>query len=358
MNADTYHVDINVTTLCNLACKYCFVGGKGSHFESEPEIIHFISRVLTSKLFIQNYKYLSVNFWGGEPLLYPNFVKAVVDNFYDLGAVRFFIYSNGTKLDSIKDMLLKYKNFRVGNMPKILMQVSYDGEPLHSMYRDAGKEAREAINWLDKNDLEFTIKSTVPYSGFKYMYDAYLDIKRFALTLKKKINYFPTIDHYSVDTVVPVYEEDLKNSLIKIARKELEDKTNFFYWFRSNRAICSAGADMVAVDCDGKVYPCHGCLYEDKASHLIGHINEEDIIDKILLRRHQIKDVLNSGDTMCPDCPVGFCLRCNHAKFIRSEKTDYLLKWFDGKSQPELCRFYNINNKVKEAFEEIRRRAM
>jgi radical SAM protein with 4Fe4S-binding SPASM domain len=243
-------------------------------------------------------------------------------------------------------------------MPKILMQVSYDGEPLHSMYRDAAEEARKAIKWLDDNGLEFSTKSTVTCEGFKYMYDAYLDIKSFSSTLKKKMNYLPTIDHYNVEPITPEYEEDLKNSLIKIARKELEDKTDMFRWFSNNRAICSAGADMIAIDCDGKVYPCHGCLYEDKAEHLIGHINEEVIMDKISVHRNNIKSILNKGDLMCNSCPVKFCLRCNSAKFIRSEKTDYLLKWFDGKSQPELSRFYNINNKLKEAFEEIGRRAM
>lgn len=362
MRTDTYNVDINTTTSCNLKCKYCFVAGQAKHFENIDAITNFLYRLLQSKMFLNNYKYLSINFWGGEPLLYPEFIKNIIHNFEDLGSVRFFIYSNGTKLETIKPLLLSLKDKKTGNMPKLLIQVSYDGEPLHSMFRDAAQEAREAINWLDKHDIPFTIKSTVPYEGFKHMYDAYLDVKRFASTLKSNINYFPTIEHYNSDPITPEYEIDLKNSLVKIARKELEstckkcNNSNFFHWFSNNRAICSAGADMISVDCDGKVYPCHGCLYEDKSEHLIASIYDADSIDKIQASRKIIADVLNKGEIMCPDCSVNFCLRCNHAKFIFSDKKDYVSRWFDGKSQPDICKFYDINNKVKEAFEEIRRR--
>lgn len=369
MKSDTFHVDINVTTSCNLKCQYCFVGGKDADFDSVERICNFLYRLIQSKFFLDNYKMLSVNFWGGEPTLRPDFIRDVIAAFDGVGNIRFFIYSNGTMLERIKELLIKYRDEKASGHPKLTMQVSYDGEPIHSKFRGEVKTVWNTLDWLDRYNIPFTIKSTVPYDGFKYMYDAYLDIKQLSLSFRgtgfKNLDYFPTIEHYnSSDLSAPVvkrahddYERDLKGSLIKIAKKELEDKThNIFRWFSNSRAICTAGKDLIAIDCDGKIYPCHGCLYEDKAKHILGNIDDPNVFLNLDTYRRQISEALSKE--MCPECDVKFCLRCNHAKFIYSKKTEYFERWTDGKAQPDICRFYNINNSVKLAFDEIKRRAL
>jgi uncharacterized protein len=366
MKSDTFYVDINVTTSCNLQCKYCFVGGQPANFDSVGKICTFLNRLLQSKFFLDNYKMLAVNFWGGEPTLRPDFIREVISAFDGIGVIRFFIYSNGTKLEDLKGLLVKYRNAdRVNGHPKLVMQVSYDGEPIHTLFRAESEKVRETLNWLDRHNIPFTIKSTVPYEGFKYMHEAYLDIKELGLSFRgtgfKNLDYFPTIEHYNDEVNkegdLVQYEEDLRKSLVKIAKSELEDKKyNIFRWFTNSRAVCTAGKDLIAIDCDGKIYPCHGCLYEDKETHVLGDIDDPNVFSKLDHYRKQISDALSKE--MCPECEVKFCLRCNHAKFVYSSKTDYFDKWTDGKAQPDICRFYNINNRVKLAFEEIRRRSL
>ena len=364
---DTFSVDVNVTTSCNLKCDYCFVGGKAESFKDVSKISSFLNRLIQSKLFLENYKMLSVNFWGGEPTLDTDFIKGVIESLEGIGSIRFFIYSNGVNIKKIEDLLLKYRDIKVGNHSKLVIQISYDGEPIHSKFRGETEAVWTTLHWLDLNNVPFTIKSTMPYDGFKYMYDAYLDIKKLISEFRWsgiKINYFPTIEHYNhlsedmpIDKrLIQKYEEDLKYSLVKIAKKELEDKTNIFKWFTNSRAMCTAGKDLITIDCDGGVYPCHGCLYEDKKNHGFGNIEDPEIMDKILAFRQLFSDALERG--MCKDCGVSFCLRCNHAKFVYSKKEYYFDKWLDGDSQKDLCRFYNINNRVKTAFEEIKRRTL
>jgi len=359
MNSDTFFVDINVTSLCNLACKYCFVGGTGEIFSDSSRACDFINRLIQSRFFLDNYKMLCVNFWGGEPTLRPQFIKDIIAAFDDIGCIRFFIFSNGTKLEGIQDLLLKYRYKKTENHPKLVLQVSYDGEPIHSKFRGQTELVWKTLSWLDAHDVPFTIKSTVPYGGFKYMYDAYLDIKKIGSEMMgkgfKNLDYFPTIEHYnSSDCLFEDYERDLEKALIKIAKKELVDKTNMFKWFTNSRAVCTAGKDLIAIDCDGKIYPCHGCLYEDKKEHVLGDIDNHNVFDALADFRKRISQHL--AIESCPNCQVSFCLRCNHAKYSYSEKDQYFSKWCDGTAQPDICRFYNINNRVKLAFEELRRR--
>jgi radical SAM protein with 4Fe4S-binding SPASM domain len=127
-----------------------------------------------------------------------------------------------------------------------------------------------------------------------------------------------------------------------------------FRWFTNSKAVCTAGKDLIAIDCDGNIYPCHGCLYEDKKEHVLGDIDDHNIFE--VLSKFREKMSQNLAIESCPNCQVSFCLRCNHAKYSYSKEDQYFSKWCDGDAQPDICRFYNINNRVKLAFEELRRR--
>ena len=275
-------------------------------------------------------------------------------------------------------MLLDYKAAKVGKHPKVCIQISYDGAPIHNMYRRSyGKLTSKAvvgsIKWLDKNRVPYVIKSTIRAEAFKHMYDAYMDIKRLAGELSstgfyKNINYFPTIDYYSSERYskdeMEQYCEALEVSLVRIAAEEAKDKarnfnkTSFFKWFEPNRAICASGQHLIAVDTDENIFTCHGCLYgDDKDKHFIGNINSGSII-KELEKVHKYFGTDIDDEGWCYDCDVEYCLRCNHAKYTNSEKTKFLEKWRDYTNQPNLCRFYKISDNVKKALDLIRNENM
>ena len=370
-----YHVDLNVTRECQFQCSYCFTDAKGKkEFTEYDNFKKFISRLLASAFFKDNYDLLCINFWGGEPTLRPADIVNLIDELNCFHNIRFFIFSNGYDLHGyLRDALLAYKDEMVGMHPKVCIQVSYDGLPIHNMYRrssgkDTSKQVLESIKWLDKNGIPYVIKSTIRAEAFKYMYSAYVDIKKLAGSLTgtgfyKNVNYFPTIDYYSSERYskdeMTQYCEALETSLVRIAAEELKTPNiNFFKWFTPNRAICASGQHMVAVDTDEQIYVCHGCLYgEDKDKHLIGNINNDSIIEELeKINKYFGTDIDDEGE--CVMCDVEYCLRCNQVKFEHSKKHKYLDKWRDYTDQTNLCRFYRISDCVKKALDIIRNENM
>jgi radical SAM protein with 4Fe4S-binding SPASM domain len=323
--------------------------------------------------FEKRYEILTLNLWGGEPTLRADHIENFVEEFGDHARVRFFIFTNGYKnMDRLKALLLKYNKKTVGVHPKMCIQISYDGMPIHDIHRRNRKgeltsnEVRNMIKWCDDNLTPYVLKSTVTPDTFKYMYEAYSDIKRMSYELGhigfyKNVNYFPTIDYYESENLSEKdflrYSDDLEKSLTKIAGEEIihigRGDRFFFKWFNPNRAKCSAGKHSIAIDIDGGIYACHGCLYDrDKYSHRLSSVVNGNLDDIFGIKNKFWSaeyEKLQNHEAECEDCTVEFCLRCNHAKYNLSKKTKYLEKWMDFKTQPNLCEFYKINNRVKEA---------
>ena len=379
-----YNVDLNVTRECNFQCSYCFTDTKGEKIFTEYDNFKkFISKLLDSSFFKDNYDLLCINFWGGEPTLMPAEIVNLINDLQHYDNIRFFIFSNGFEIHGyLKDALLQYKKDTVNGHeqmvshkfgyisvhPKLCIQISYDGAPIHNMYRRSfgkltSKEVLENIKWLDVNRIPYVIKSTIRPQAFKHMYDAYMDIKRLASELTgtgfKNVNYFPTIDYYSSEQYskdeMNQYCEALETSLVRIAAEEAKTPWDDFKWFVPNRAICATGQHMIAVDTNESIYVCHGCLYGDNTlPHLLGNINSDSIIEQLdRTSKYFSKNIDDEGE--CKDCDVIFCLRCNHAKYVNSKKEKYLEKWRDYTSQPNLCRFYKINSNVKKGLDLFRR---
>lgn len=97
------HLTINVAQICNLACVYCAAGGDGTYgdpvaaisvAQTLPQISFFIEKAPENSSF-------QLNFIGGEPLLYPQIIQAIVDHAVIKGLdknllIQTHIVSNGT----------------------------------------------------------------------------------------------------------------------------------------------------------------------------------------------------------------------------------------------------------------------
>jgi radical SAM protein with 4Fe4S-binding SPASM domain len=365
-----YNVDVNVTQACTFGCNYCFAtSDTAKSFYDNSKLIQFLDKLLASKWYKENYDILNICFWGGEPTLGYNFIVNTTEYFSKNDKIKLFLFTNGYKFsDEIRYLLYKYREHKVDIHPKLCTQISYDGMPIHDIYRRTKANdltsyiVKEEIKWLNDSKIPFIIKSTVTPETFKYMYEAYSDIKQlvkecsYSYGFFKNLNYFPTIDQYAKvdDEDFERYCTDLKKSLIKIAREENEEQY-FFRWFIKNRALCSAGKDQIAIDIDGKVYTCHACLYDDKEKHYISDIEKENSIEDLERTNKYFSENIDYEPQECKECEVDFCLKCNHAKFSNSHKKEYLEKWRDYTNQKHFCEFYKINDKVRQAKEYLRR---
>lgn len=73
-----YHLMVNTTLDCNLNCWYCYENRiKGSHLE--PETIEIIKKNIALEYQSARYNTLKVSFFGGEPFLDFDGLKAVLD---------------------------------------------------------------------------------------------------------------------------------------------------------------------------------------------------------------------------------------------------------------------------------------
>lgn len=371
-----FHVDLTLTDDCNFSCKYCFERGNFNTHKFKDVDLFFsrIDELLASSFFNKNYKLLNIGFWGGEPTLNPEVMDVVVKRYSRENRVKFFLFSNGYDIDSILDLVISHKDqYLMGGHPKFCVQISYDGMPVHDIDRTlrGGKLTssivRSNILRLDSLGIPSTIKATITPATFKYLHLAYEDIRdiwhRNESTRHFRANrFFPTIDYHNLekytDTELEISKKELEGSLIKIANREIDffHKYNrfFFAWFNNNKAICSAGKDMVTVDWDGLVYKCHGCVYEDeKTQHKVSTLEDDNFVHHIELSNKMHSQDFGFLPIECQNCEVPFCLKCNVVKFTRSNKQNYLDRWRDYPIQKTLCDFYRINSNVLIAINQI-----
>jgi uncharacterized protein len=376
MERKPFSIDINLTRDCNLDCVYCFEEKKKEYLEDVDGVLEFLDKLLCSAHFTNNYNLLSIGFWGGEPTTRPNTIEKIVKYYIGNPNVRFFIYSNGFNIHRrTYDLLNVLKRNMVDDKPKLCIQVSYDGYELHNRNRltkqgtSSVEQVRSTIKKLDYDRIPYVVKSVIRPIDFSYMHHAYKDIRHLIYEdayhndFFKSKNYFPTIEYYSamdyteeeIDSCIINLKESLKNIVVDDIKFTKKHGFGFFSWFGKNRAICIAGKDMVAIDLDGTIYKCHGCLYDcNMKDHIIGHLKDINIIDKINESRELHKG--NFDQSTCDGCNTNICLRCNTVKYEHSKKKDYMERFTDYTNQPILCEFYREANKYRNVFHSILRR--
>jgi len=119
---------LNVTQLCNLHCTYCAAGGDGTYGDpvarisvekSLPQIQYFLEKLHEGELF-------QITFLGGEPLLYPEAIKAIGEHAQQIASqkgarTKFTVITNGT--------LINEKSLAVLTAIRANVTLSIDGPP-------------------------------------------------------------------------------------------------------------------------------------------------------------------------------------------------------------------------------------
>jgi radical SAM protein with 4Fe4S-binding SPASM domain len=252
---------------------------------------------------------------------------------------------------------VKDKPFIRETPAKFVVQVSYDGNPLHDKNRLTKQGNRtspivkNAIQLLVENDINFGLKSTLPWDGFKYLPEIWEDIRGMREEFGNNIAYSVTVDYHNVDFYSRKREVEL--AILEIARKEI----NFFREhegflsniFRNDRAYCATAKSMAAIDTKGQVFYCHGCLYsKDAEDFKYASIYDKNFVEKI----RETHERFYNNDVEpeeCQNCVATMCLRCNVTKYQASQIEDHVDRWFDYTSERELCDYYQMVGKIRAA---------
>ncbi len=356
-----FSLEITVTDECNFRCIYCFEGDeckKTTTLNHIDDIFAAIDKMLVDRWFLTVFKGVRIGFWGGEPTLRPDVLRAFEERFRCDDMVKFHIYTNGYNIESLME-IFKYSK------DKIDVQVSYDGQPIHDLKRvtigeqKTAERVRNNIYRLYNNGFNVRIKSTVTYDTIEYMPDCWDDIKTINYDLGKNIQYSPTVD-YIVNGDVVMDKMKIRKSFIELAKKELtffgEKKYHLFTWFNStDQVVCNFFKYGMSINTKGDMLYCHGCGYSPLVEDMcFGKISDNDVIEKIKRNNEYFNIPRKSND--CKNCVITQCCMCNVVKYEYSKKEEFLDRWYDLSCQENQCDMFKEFSKVSISLKDILRR--
>ena len=354
-STNSIHIDINTTSICNIACTYCSEGVECSLSTLFMGNTKVKVEDLINKLGKDPSKHKTINFWGGEPLVNFEFCKAIIEGFKHDKTFSFFFYTNGIYIPQYIDQLKAWneefgKETDNDGYNRLFLQISYDGKYLTDTIRvdKSGKGTADRVEagykMLKDNDIATSLKAVISSEGFPHLFDSFkslYDLQGY---------YAPTPDLWS-DRSEEEYEGDLnilKGELEKIAKfiyaNDLDP--DVFSWFSKSRAICSTGESMISVDLDGGLYPCHAGMYGEKDDHIIGHIdNWEEARENIMPK---FKETNSHLPLECQTCNVNYCMKCQIANFSKSDKDTYEEKFTDYQANWQVCKLFKTSDAINK----------
>ena len=307
---------LHVSHDCNLRCKYCFAGtgdfGTGHRMtmdvETAKKAIDFVIERSGAR------RNIEVDFFGGEPLMAMDTVKATVDYARSLEKehgknFRFTITTNGVLLN---DENIEYINREMSNAV-----LSLDGRP------EVNDRMRKTISGTGsydvilpkfqklvegRGDKDYYLRGTFT----RYNKDFAADVMHIADQGFQNVSVEPVVG--SPDCDYTFREEDLPGILEeyeKLAGELLHRPDVNFFHFNVDLSQgpcvikrlrgCGAGSEYVAITPEGDIYPCHQFVGNEE--YKLGNLYE-GTFDMALSRRFGELNVYTRPD--CQQCWARF----------------------------------------------------
>lgn len=266
---------INLTQRCNLACDYCYVNKNDI---SKQKAIDFNSIKRISDLIkVKNCEDVTINFHGGEPLLYFSELKKIIcfleKEFKDEKKINIFyrLQTNGIKLNDRMAVFLKKHN--------VFTSISLDGpQYIHDynrLYRNGDGtyfDVLRGIKCMKKNKIQFQIVSTVhEKTNFKklvryFASEGLFNIK-FSFLFNRQFRF--QYSYQEQKMMAFNYNEMLKwlisynqKNSSKVRIQNISSILRTLFLKESNncciKEYCGAGKNVFCVDVNGDLLPFQG----------------------------------------------------------------------------------------------------
>ena len=299
---------IHITNKCNLNCPYCYKDANSNIYElSKDEVIKLIDEAYSIG-------FSEFIFSGGEPTLRTDLFEMLEVTKSKYPEIRLNLITNGTT-----EVADRYIDVMVN-----IIQISIDSseEKINSKTRGVGsvEKIKRFCNKLAQRGFKSYYFACVPYTsgmgdkaniqGVPYLlrFAAYMGAKGLYVNMLKP-NGRMSLDEYQKFNV----EEFMK--CIDECGKELDNLYNIGYHELSlfaasdfkhilvehkHRAGCSAGILELAIDNDGKVYPCTSLMIPE---FLLGNIRNNSIEELYDFAYNMFKDITVDHMEGCKECP-------------------------------------------------------
>lgn len=261
---------LNVTQICNLACHYCAAGGDGTYGDpitrvsiqkTLPQLLFFLDRLDSGETF-------SINLLGGEPLLYPEGVRAIGE--FCRGETQkrglklnLSITTNGTLISAAVAEMLALLQFQV--------IVSLDGDAEQT---NKARPAKDHTNTFEKilkglSELK-SYRTQLKGLSFHAVFGRNnMDLLRTYQAFKdlRADSYSFTFDH---DEASIELSEEFTQKMIQLSDKVFaeggEDELRRFRFFdeifdhmdqqKGVRHYCGSGQTFLMIDSKNRVFTC------------------------------------------------------------------------------------------------------
>lgn len=269
-------ISLVVTKGCNLRCSYCYE----KHDQRDQVIMDLSLAKDTITRYMEaddGYNLVSIEFFGGEPMLAFNFIREVVEWSYTQKWRKdhnFLIGTNGTILtDEMKNWL--YKNRR-----NVHISFSCDGSRIaHNLSRDNSYDrVRQNIPFFIENWPQQAAKMTISAETIPYVAEGVIELEELGLFFTANIGFEDMWgDEKEKIRLLGIYEEQLMQLVDYYSKRPhlypvtqimsavpdylgLPDYGKSEWEKKEVKRFCGAGHEMTIVDIDGKTYACHRFL--------------------------------------------------------------------------------------------------
>lgn len=317
---------LNVSHDCNLRCEYCFAS-KGD-FKCKRELMSLETAKKAVDFLIkksEGIKNLEMDFFGGEPLMNFDVVKATVEYARSLEQkhnknFRFTITTNGILLDDEKIDFINKEMYDV--------VLSLDGrKKVNDKFR-VTKAKQGSYDLVvskfkklvdERKGKQYYVRGTYTTENLDFSEDVMhlynLGFNEISMEPALSKEEFPyAIDESNLKEVLAEHEK-LCKTLIELKKKG--ESINFFNFninlddgpcISKRLKGCGFGNDYVAITPNGDIYPCHQLVGEEK--FIIGNINSDTFNSK--LKNEFLKLSVYHKDE-CKKCWAKFycCGGCN-----------------------------------------------
>ena len=315
---------LNAAHDCNMNCKYCFAGGGSfGSGEGESRLMSEATGMAAIRFLMENSKSrknLEVDFFGGEPLMNFETVKAIVAKTRKLEGqygknVRFTLTTNGTLLDA------KKIDFINQNISNIVLSLDGSKETNDNMRKYANGEGSYAdivplyqklvAERKNPNCKDYYIRGTFTKKNLDFAKDA-VHMRELGfenISIEPVVAKEPSelaITKADLPAVFAEYEK-LAKEIIRRERKK-ENIFSFFHFCidleNGPCAIkrikgCGSGSEYIAVVPNGDIYPCHQFAGNEK--YRLGNVNKPDIrLDHGLMKKFFENNIISNEK--CKSC--------------------------------------------------------
>ena len=268
---------------CNLSCKYCIQHSAIERFLPKSKINEDIFAFI--KTCCDNVDHsINLRFFGGEPLLYFNDIKTIIEKTKGLN-VTYSIITNGKMFnEEIVDVF---------NKNNVSVTISWDGRNVDlTRHYDVMKDKFDIIKHLNKlcvsgvltanNYIEDFVDDAIPYEAlyfaehgncFSVVADEFMNIEdnhdltdidydKLNNQMKNMINI------YKNKSAIATYDRIKKVVVTRYLKSKLKTIKNN-QWKSEYETPCSNGMKMLNMDLHGNLYHCHnnwvklGDIYSD-----------------------------------------------------------------------------------------------